>query len=347
MSAQVHYFRIGAFVITGVLLGLAAIIVFGAVQLKERPSVVGETYLSESVQGLEVGSSVKMKGVDLGKVDEIGFVSAEYPLSEEQEMEYGSLVFVRFTVHPEALERFTTAKFEEIVKVRVDRGMRVRLASQGITGIKYLDVDMLDPGRFPPLQPVWTPRNIYIPAAPGTFKEIMDSVGELTQKLGSLSLEKLVTDIQGLVASVRDAIAAAHIDQIGAGATQVLGDMHGILRGQEFQATLANLRDTTETSRQVLAKLDRLVDSEAVQGSVANLHEATVSMKEALERVQGTIGRLDTLLSASRPDMEDLMSELRVTIRNLRELTDVAKRYPSSLVFGEKPKESDPTGGNR
>jgi hypothetical protein len=175
----------------------------------------------------------------------------------------------------------------------------------------------------------------------------MDSLDELTQKLGGLSLEKLITDMQGLVAALKDAIASAHIDRLGAGTTQVLADMHGILRGHELQATLANLRDATETTRQVLAKMDRLVDSEGVQGSVANLHEATVSMKQALERIQGPIGRLDSMLAAGQPDMEDLMSELRVTLRNLRELTDVAKRYPSWLVFGEKPKDSVPTGEKR
>jgi len=352
VSAKVHYFRIGIFVITGLVLAVAAIIVFGAVELKPRPSATLETYLTESVQGLDVGSRVKMKGVELGQVDEFGFVQAQYDLKDEELLKYGSLVYVRFTVYPTQLERLSLEEFEEAVQVRVKRGMRVRLASQGVTGIKYLDVDELDPERFPAFRPPWEPREMYMPSAPGAFTEIMDSIDELTQKLGNLSIEQMTSEVQGLVRSLKEGIDAAHIGDIGQGASQVLADLHGILKGPDLQATLANLRETTETSKQVMVKLDRLVESEGVQGSVANLHEATGDMKAAMERLPGTVARLDAtlarleeFLSAGRPDLESLMTELRVTIVNLRELTDVAKRYPASLVFGELPPKSDPTGG--
>ncbi len=354
MSAKVHYFRIGIFVIAGIVLALAAIIIFGAVELRPRPSATMETYLSESVQGLDIGSRVKMKGVELGQVDEVGFVSSEYEMSESDLLEHGNLVYVRFTVFPDALQRLSQAEFEQAAKVRIERGMRVRLASQGVTGIKYLDVDELDPRRFPVFNPPWTPRVMYMPSAPGAFTEIMDSIDELTQKLGNLSMEQMVAEIQALVKSLKDGIESARIGDIGQGASQVLADLHGILNGPDLQATLSNLRETSESSKQLMTKLDTLVESEGVQGSVANLHEATADMKIAMERLPGTIARLDSsmarleeFLAAGRPDLESLMTELRMTIVNVRELTDVAKRYPSSLVFGEMPAPASPQGDNR
>jgi len=347
VSAEVHYFRIGLFVIVGFLLGVAAIIVFGGMELEERPSVTFETYLSESVQGLEVGSDVKMLGVDLGRVEDVGFVSSRYPdLERETLLEYGNHIYVRFTVYPHALLRYPRAEFEAAVRERIERGMRVQLASQGITGIKYLEVHDFDAAERPVFEPPWTPRDFYLPSTPGAFTEIVDSIGDLTDKLGNLSIDQMASEIQTLVRALKEGIEAAKIGEIGQGTNQVLEDIHRILEGEDLQATLANLREVTESSKQGMAKLDRLVESEKVQGSVANLHDATAGMKEAMEKIPGTIARLEEFLAAGQPDMEGLMSELRMTVRNLRELTDVAKRYPASLVFGEMPEPASPQGGD-
>jgi ABC-type transporter Mla subunit MlaD len=296
-----------------------------------------------------------MKGVELGQVDSVGFVSAAYDLEGEDLLRYGNWVVVRFTVYPDALHRISLAELERAIKVRIQRGMRVRLASQGVTGIKYLEVDELDPARHPPpFAPPWTPREFYIPSAPGAFTEIMDSIGDLTDKLGNLSIEEMTSEVQALVASVKDGIEAAGIGEIGQGASQVLADLHGILNGPDLQATLANLRETAASSKQLMAKVDALIESEGVRGSVANLHDATGDMKTAMERLPATIARLDAsmarleeFLAAGRPDLETLMTELRMTIVNVRELTDVAKRYPASLVFGEMPAPANPQGEKR
>ena len=55
----------------------------------------------------------------------------------------------------------------ESAELEVERGLRVRLAPQGITGTSYLEIDYVDPP--PPMLPIdWTPDNVYIPSAPST-----------------------------------------------------------------------------------------------------------------------------------------------------------------------------------
>lgn len=354
MSAQVHYFRIGAFVIGGFVLGVAAIIVFGGIDLTPPHFVVVETYLDESVQGLDIGSRVKAKGVEIGQVDEIGFVHAAYELSEEDRLQIGNMVFVRFTIFSDDLEGLSREEFLDRAAVMIDRGMRARLASQGVTGIKYIELDTLDPDRFRPFQPTWTPRDLYLPSAPGAFSEIMDSIDELTQKLGNLSVEEMAAEIQGMVRSLQEGIEAARIGDIGQNASIVLEDIHRLLEGPELQETMANLRDTTASTREIASKLDRLIESEEVKESVTNLADSTENIKRATEDLPAVIARLDTtlarleeFLSSGQPDLEAAMSEIRMTVRNIRELTDTAKRYPSSLVFGEKPDRAKPEGGSK
>ena len=83
MSAQANYFKLGLFVI-GAMVALAScsslIIGIGTLVPVEASSI--ETYFNESVQGLDVGSKVKYRGVVVGEVTRIGFTYIKYQLDK-------------------------------------------------------------------------------------------------------------------------------------------------------------------------------------------------------------------------------------------------------------------------
>jgi len=62
-----RYFKLGLFILIGAGLIGAAVIVLGAGRLLEKQIAV-ETLFDESVDGLEVGSPVKYRGVQIGRV---------------------------------------------------------------------------------------------------------------------------------------------------------------------------------------------------------------------------------------------------------------------------------------
>ena len=64
------YFRVGALVLAGLALTIGFVLFFTASRFG-RGAVVYETYLRESVQGLDVGSAVRYRGVAIGRVSEI------------------------------------------------------------------------------------------------------------------------------------------------------------------------------------------------------------------------------------------------------------------------------------
>ena len=71
MARRNSSFMIGLFVTVGLVIGIAAIIWVGASTYFEKGSLF-VTYFDESVQGLQVDSRVKYRGVDIGKVQSIG-----------------------------------------------------------------------------------------------------------------------------------------------------------------------------------------------------------------------------------------------------------------------------------
>ena len=67
MSHRANSFKIGLFVVTALLLAVVVTVWLGASRYfeKSKPYVA---YFSESVQGLEVDSPVKFRGVSVGRV---------------------------------------------------------------------------------------------------------------------------------------------------------------------------------------------------------------------------------------------------------------------------------------
>ena len=72
MSARASHFRIGIFVVVGAAILGIALFLFGIRSAFERMYHF-ETYVTGDSDGLSKGSAVKLRGVTVGKVTEIGF----------------------------------------------------------------------------------------------------------------------------------------------------------------------------------------------------------------------------------------------------------------------------------
>ena len=78
MSRPINYFKLGLFILIGFFFLASTVIILGAGKLFTR-TITLETYINESINGLEVGSTVKYRGVKIGAVKRIGFVLPAAP----------------------------------------------------------------------------------------------------------------------------------------------------------------------------------------------------------------------------------------------------------------------------
>jgi ABC-type transporter Mla subunit MlaD len=342
MSAKSNYFRLGLFVILGFLLAIGGVIIFGGFQLAPEDLFYIETYYEDSVQGLLEGSKVKMRGVTVGTVEEIGFVGATYRLTGEDNAKYGSWVRIRISIDPVNFYGVTLREMKEIVPERVARGLRIRMASQGVTGGKFVQAEYLDPERFIPFEPPWAPRDTYIPSAEGVIEAMVSSVDQIIETIKELPLDRLVNNIDDLVVTVKKGVEDAQMAELSAKAQRVLDDVHGVVKGPEVTGALADFREISGTLRKELegARLGGALDDFAA--SMDSIRETTEELPQMVERLNGSLANLDRFLLAESEDMQALLMELRLTVQNLRELTDLAKRYPAAVLFGNEPAKMKP-----
>ena len=146
------------------------------------------SYFSESVQGLEVGATVKYRGVTIGRVTDIGLVSAEYGGGQPIDRRAQHL-----SAGVRALSRSIPKKIGQMPDTAeaVALGLRTRLASQGITGLSYLELDFVDPARYPAQEVPWQPKATYIPSMPSTFTQVQDAAQQVLAKLNRVDIDTL------------------------------------------------------------------------------------------------------------------------------------------------------------
>ena len=168
MSAKANYHKIGVFIVLGLVTLIIAIVVLSGGKWFKKV-VYWESYFDESVQGLTVGSPIKYRGVQVGTVDAIGFVGDVYgaELGKEDLLRYGRYILVRGSA-ADLTPHFTEEEKEAERGGRISAGLRVRLASQGVTGVVYLEADYLDPQQYPALEVPWKPQAAYLSSAPST-----------------------------------------------------------------------------------------------------------------------------------------------------------------------------------
>lgn len=194
-NLEANYFKIGFFVLTGIIIIILAILAFGSSKLL-RPTVYIETYFDESVQGISEGSPVKYRGLQIGYVKDIAFTSEVY---HKQEIRISGLndrsIYVKIAITSKLFTHMNKKQLAHFFADEIASGLRVKLEAQGLTGITYLEFNYVDPKTNPLPKLSWQPNNIFVPAATSMLSILSNSVQNLFLKLNDIDFKELITNL--------------------------------------------------------------------------------------------------------------------------------------------------------
>ena len=313
------------------------------------------------MQGLDIGSKMKYRGVVIGEVTRISFTYVKYeqdkPMTQRKRY-----VMVEAQLEPRLVggRAANDIASPESTKIEVERGLRVHLAPQGITGTNYLELDYVDslPAAVLPID--WVPDNIYIPSTPSTVTTFVNAASEIVDRLHRLDIETTLANLNKLLTTATDRVAS--LDTTG-----ISKDVSGIAKRAD--RTLAEDRvDARRRRSEEAVRRGRRTP----RGAAPDQHRAEgVSRQsgagEAAQRHVGGAGQRTARSSATRScrsrsrtwsarsagstgssapgeaDLGTTFDNLRQITDNLRDLTEDAKRYPSNLLFGAPPRPLERT----
>ncbi len=314
-EGRLAFLRVGLLIVVGAALLIGLVWFLGGTQI--RNGTVYESYFGESVQGLEIGVAVRYRGVAVGRVTDIGLVTAEYGSGAGTRLDQTTyrLVFVRYLVDPKRVGRVpdtTTA---------VKLGLRARLASAGLTGVTYIELDFQNPTRNPAVAVPWTPIGEYIPSVPTTLSRVEDATKVLIEKLNQIDIvhtvdtaNRLLDDMDKLVSGIGDQVRDANLPTLAADIMVTSQSLRKLADNPDIGRVLANSAAATEKLTQAVAQIPPLVAA-----------------------LQSVTRRADGGVADTQQALVPLLRDLAAATANLREVTASLRRDPAQILTGQPP----------
>lgn len=311
-------FAIGTFIVGAIVLIFVALLFFsGGRFFSEKEKVI--MYFEGSVQGLQVGAPVKLKGVELGQITDIQ-INFQNDNKTIVNAVTADLVMKRINSKG---TRITSDFFEGAIK----SGLRAQLNFQSfLTGLLYVELDF-----YPD-----TPVQLYglqhdyreLPTVATQFEELSKSFAEM--------------DIKGM---------AHHIDEFAI-------ELGKIVKSGEIQTTIKNINEASvsikKTSENVNVRMTQLsqniektrveidkllAELNARTPEVANaLNKSLQDLSYSLEQVNKTAASIEGTVSEDSPLINQLNSTLIDVSRSaqaFRNLTETLEQQPESVLRGK------------
>lgn len=324
MESRNAAFRVGMFVTAGIIAILALIFFLSGLNL--HPGIQHETYFSESVEGIGVGTAVRFRGVAVGQITDIGLAAAEYPPPKPGDLDQKvyQQVVVRFTIDPKKIG------FEAPVSNLIAHGLRMQIEPQGITGLSYLEMSFVNPVQFP-VQPVpWTPNSVVIPSIPSTLTQIQDAAERVMSSLSRVDLAKMVDQISSVMTALDQEVTTGDAHQTVAEAKTLLATLNTTVAQTNLPATSAAIRNLAggPKTQQILDQLNQ---------TTAQLAKVSAELPSLVASSQAAVSQADETTADLQTQLTPILQELKTTTQNLSALSAELSRNPSQLIFSAPP----------
>jgi ABC-type transporter Mla subunit MlaD len=344
MTKSSRHFKLGLFVLVGLALLIGGVVALGARTFFQE-TVAAETYFDESVTGLAPGSAVKVRGVTVGRVQDVRFVTAKYPRAVGPGGLPSRKILVGMAIDAQVISRVG----RDVVVRMVDDGLRARLAQAGITGPVYVELEFMDPKVFPPPAIGWTPRDLYVPSAPSTGFELKAAIERVATGLRQVDLAEVIRHADALLVSANRSVDELHVAELRGHAVALLAELRGtnarvkqVVDSPSVDAAVRDLPAITERLRAGLARVDEILHDKRVDRALTGLADTATSAGPAADDVRRLARDLRLLVSSEQDNVRAIVTDLRAVAANLSAVTEDARQNPSRLLLGQPPVKRKP-----
>lgn len=323
-SSSNKSFTIGAFIVGALLVVFLALLFFSGGKLfsqKERVIM----YFDGSVQGLQIGAPVKLKGVVLGEITDIqiNFQSDDKP----------ALTAVTADLRLQRINSKGANVNKEFLIDAIKHGLRAQLNYQSfLTGLLYVELDFRPDTKLQLYN--FQESILELPTIATGFEEISQSLQEINVKGLVDNLEKLTADIGELVesGSVVETITSVKTaaDSIDFAARSIAADA----KTANEQLTLTTLE---------LTKLLQSLNQQ-IPGISNNINTSLVELQKSLENINKTAESLNGTVAEDSPLMYQLQQTLKEVSRSanaLRDFSTTLDEQPEALLRGRSIQDEE------
>lgn len=226
-----NYARIGGFIIFGSVLILITLAWLGGAGGKQN-EFLAETFFSDDVSGLDVGSAVNLRGVRVGSVKRISFIGAVYDGASHEDRRK---IHVLLALDKRLFRVNQTENPQKTLEGFVSRGLHATVSASGVTGLSHIELNF-PKGKIAEEKIGWTPENVTIPPAPSILQSAADSATQILDQINRMDLLAAWTNIVGTLENANITLSSlgALLESNGGNVGEILDNL---------RETSASLRD--------------------------------------------------------------------------------------------------------
>ena len=323
-------FKLGLFIIFAAVIFFAALFILGTMdRFKEKAHI--STLVSESVQGLSVGSAVKFQGVPIGSVREIMIYPGKDVIRIDMEINISSF---KIQKPGDASYTISIEEFNENIKKAVAGGLRCRMELEGITGGKYIELQM-EKDATPPEYDIleFGLGYTYVPSQPSLISDLRGSVTAILAKLESIDYKGISDRTNAVLDSINERVNSPKFDE-------TIDNVNAMVN--EARKSIENLENLTNSD--IRDKIDTI--SQNVNTAVTAVESLTKSVEVEIKAIEfGKIAEnfrsfLSTAIRTSKT-LDETLFNVDNGVDALIELIQYIDSDPASLIQGKKKPKSD------
>jgi paraquat-inducible protein B len=319
---------VGSFVLGALVLIVAALLSFRSSHLFSKPGRF-VAYFNESVQGLDVGGAVKLRGVRAGRVVAIR-VHYDSKARQSQVAVVGELEQNVISDRAGQMIRITD---RATLQRLIEEGLRAKIDLVGITGLQFVELDFLDPQQFPAPRPENEAEYPVVPTVPSGMSELVANLSKIVTDLKQIDFAELSHGLKSLLATANQQVGDLDLKKMVAKVTAAAESIEALAGSAEAKAAFANLNKTTTDVQGLVAKLDTQMEPVRAE-LVQTLH----SFHDAAESVRKLLGPQSGLGEEALRTLQQVTE----TAESLQQLADFLERNPNALITGKRRPGKEP-----
>lgn len=303
MSKKANPTLIGAFVLGAIAIAVCAVYFFAKQTLFTKTDKY-ILYFPQSINGLDVGSSVKFKGVEIGWVEKIllqfesnsTYVPVIINIPRKKELDAQTISSILLN--------------KELFLSEVEKGLRGSLDLQSfLTGKYFIEFDYFP--NEPAIFIAQNPPYVEIPTVYSSYEKMWISIQDTFEKISKVDFKATTDSIRSLAQKLD-----VKLDELN------------------FKEINDKLISAMDSFRNMSNNLEKHIDplSSDLKQTLSNASKAF----ESLSQAASSVDNLTSPDAAYGGQLTRTLDEISKAASSLRGLTDYLERNPNSLLTGRK-----------
>ncbi|MBQ6597954.1 MAG: MCE family protein, partial [Lentisphaeria bacterium] len=341
---ETNKFKLGLFVIGSILVLIIVIFSMGLFD-HFKPKAYIVTFVEESVQGLTTGSSVKYKGVPIGKVSDISImvdnndirINMEINLTKIQERtgnKTGNQPENRYLTALTKSHVLDRDKFYDFLQKASREGLACRIEPDGITGSKYVEINFFSDEKTPrsTRQAFFDKQGHFImPSTPSMMANLRTNIFEILTSVASVDFKGISKQTHELLVRANQTLDRAKLDQLAVNADEVIrkidltvSNLNQVLDQKQMRTAIHEMEESLKAVRALAVKIEQSVDRANLSETAGDIRQLTRSLRDSSETLQISLRKADE------------------TMDTITDLVRYMNDNPASLLHGRgvAPKEN-------